>query len=291
MAVPKQPADLVNANTWSVELYNEAFEMRWPKELEERLALSMITEFIPAQYNTKIERPTFSLVPDVEKGPWTCERGGVDAFEAGVESFILDNYYKTASQYCDINVAHTKIGLGNLLTKIDKELKTALKQEMNRDAYDMLIANAGNTFTAVTDAASAMAAVDQAISLYGGYEEDMGIVAYVPHTLLPFFREIATSRFTNLGDRAIQTGEIIDVLGVKIIPVSGSVLTPANAAKVVFAVGKPVSFYFDGAMNMVNTFNAPLSDGKYVNENKIREVITYGQFVFWPDQEQFVSVA
>ena len=288
---PKTAADLVNANTWSVELYNEAFEMKWPVELEERLALSMITEFIPAQYNTKIERPTFSLVPTVQKGPWTCERGGVDAMDVGVESFVLDNIYKDAAEYCDVNVMHTKVGLGALLMKIDKELKTSIKQEMNRDAYDLLIANAGNTFTPVTDATSALAAVDEAISIYGGYEEDMGIVAYVPHTLLPFFREIATSRFTNLGDRAIQSGEIIDVLGVKIIPVSASVLTPTNADRVVFAVGKPVSFYFDGAMNMINTFNAPLSDGMYVNENKIREVLTYGQFVFWPDQSQFVSVA
>lgn len=283
----------INDNDWILEAYKEAHLEGFQQDLEEKVGFSLFTEFVPANYNTAITQFGYSQTSNFYKGPVRCERISGGKITITEEKIVLDNEYTDTVVYCEENVKRTRIGIPTLLQEADIDLTRLMKHELNKEAFTLAVGAASFTVPAVTDSATALAAIDAVIAEYGAYMEDVDIVAHVPHQLLPFFREILTTRITVMGDNALKTGMIGDILGVKIKTLSSNILDAADAGTVLFTIGQPVHFYYDESMYDLNTYEAPKSDPStvYHTSNKVREIRVVGQFVVWENSKQYIAKA
>lgn len=285
------PVLQANANIWDANLYKEAFDMRFQDDFTSRLAINLITEFIPGNYSTKITRPTFEMTGEVVKDEVSCVRGGIASTEVGIEELVRKDRYYKSYQYCPDNVKRTDVGVEEFVRKADMKIKEAVLECMSKNAVDIAIANAGTTIAAVTDAASALAALDAVTAQFSGYSESLSTTAIIPSTLLPFFRELGATRITNLGDMFFQSGKLYDIFGVALRVVDAAKLTNPNA--VLFVIGKPVKFYYETMGMGINEYQAhpDVAAGQYVNTNLVREVLVEGDFHVWSGDEKAIVVA
>jgi hypothetical protein len=291
MSYPLSPAALANDNTWDASLYKEAFDIRWERDFTSQLAISMITEYIPGNYSTRIEIPTILLDGPAIKDTISCTRGTITPVDTGIEGFDREDRYYKSYEYCPDNIMRTKVSIESWVTEADRLLKLDVMYRMDKDAVDIAIASAGVTLPAVTDAATAQDALDAVTAQYAAFSDQLDVVAIIPSTMVPFFRELGAVRETVYGDQFFKSGTLYDIFGVKLRVVDAARLTDPD--KVLFTVGKPVKFYYEkmglGVTEFAKTPDASI--GEYVNTNRVREVLVEGDFHVWSQDEKRITVA
>lgn len=176
---------------------------------------------------------------------------------------------------------------------MDRKVRLAMHYALDKQAMAAATAAAGTTIAAVTDAASAKAALDAVRVLFVGKTNVQNpLVAVIPSTLSSFFVELGASRITAFGDKVFVTGEIMTIDGITLYIVDSAQL--ADPTKVHFFAGKPVHYYYDK-----DTFDilekdspVPVTDPvTVINKNKVRQMELQGNFIVWSQNEERIVVA
>lgn len=288
---PMNDARKTNTNTWDALLYKESFDLRFIRDFESKLAINMITEFLPGNYGTKIERPVAVLNGAPTKDQVACTWSGTSSTATTIEVLERRNRYHDAYEYCPDNVKRTDVGIEAYVTEMDYKIKLRMQELMDKDAVDIAIANAGDTTAAVTDAATAQDALDFVSAKFSAFSDAEGITAIIPSTMLPFFRALGVTRITTYGDMFFRDGTLYDIFGIKLRVVDAARLT--DPTKVLFVIGKPVKFYYDTMGFGINELDKPanIATGEYYNSSKIRSINIEGDFHVWSGDQKNIVVA
>lgn len=138
---------------------------------------------------------------------------------------------------------------------IDKKVRYRL----DKYVIDTAIAQAGSTIAAVTDKATAEAAIDAVDELFTGYTNLEGEKkAIVAASKKKYFKHLASDRITVMGDKVFLSGNLLMIDGIEFIFIQDSQLT--DPSKILFVAGKPVGLWIDEAGFMNGKRNAEVSD-------------------------------
>lgn len=295
MSIPYSAGQLVaaiNSNEFDIDSYNVARGIQFNEDLREIADFATFTTFIDNKYNTAIEMTSVVATPQGYKGPVRCERISKGKLETVTEKFVLDNEYAYTVPLCKENGMRTILGVPTLLSEADVQLDIDMTHELNKDAYALAFASVSLSIPAVTDVTSAKFAIRAVRNAYSKYQNTakFDIVAHIPVDLQVHFDSIIEATTYKLKDDLMTYGTIGRIQDVSLVNMDDSILGASEQGRVLFTVGKPLSFYHDGSMTELATYEAGKSVSTvYHTSNMIREIRTVGQFIMWDKDKKFVA--
>lgn len=288
MAFPMTPAERGNSNTAIADLYKDMTLQTFIIEMESKTGMSLYVDMISANKNTIIKQPVFAKVGAPVEDEISCLYEETSSWDLTQETLnITDRIYENY-QYCPED--YDRLEVQGVIEEMDRQIRLAMHYALDKVAMATAIAGAGSTIAAVTNAATAQAALDAVRVLFVGKTNRQNpLVAVIPSTLSPFFTELGATRYTTFGDQVFITGEIQTIDGITLYVVDAAQLT--DPTKVVFFAGKPVHYYYDKNTFDVLEKDSPVPTGKIINKNKVRQMELQGNFVVWSQNEERIVVS
>jgi hypothetical protein len=242
--------------------------------------MAFYTTSEPAQMYAKIFQPSLAITGTPIEDSISCLYELTTSFVATTESISIEDRIYDAYDFCEEDYKRVDKSVESYLEETDRLIRLRLHYALDKKTMAAAIAAAGTTIAAVTDSATAKAALDTVRDIFTGKTNMQNeITAVIPSTLMKYFIDIMASRVTVMGDSALLTGSVNTIDGINLVAAASGQL--ADPTKVVFFVGKPVNYYFDKNGMNLETYNAVVPTGKAINKNFTRLIELQGQVVVW----------
>lgn len=287
MSFPMSAALRGNPNTAIADLYKDITLSSFLREMESKTGMALYVTKVSADKNVLIKQPVFAKVGTPVEDEISCLYAKTSSWNLTQETLnitdrIYDNY-----EYCPED--YSRLEVQGVIEEMDYKTRLALHYALDKKAMAAAIAAAGTTIAAVTDAASAKAALEAVRVLFVGKTNVQNpLIAVIPSTLSNYFVELGATRITAMGDKVFVTGEIMTIDGITLYIVDSAQL--ASPTQVVFFAGKPVHYYYDKDTFDILEKDSPVPDGKVINKNRVRQMELQGNFKVWSQNEERIIV-
>ena len=258
--------DLANTNTYVDEVYREARKAEFAELLEFQTAAGRISKITKNAFTAVIRKPLIDedevvvTLTDANQ----CELPLTSKAVITDESLSMDKTLYGTYELCQTNQAY-------IVPDVEKKMAMVIdkKIRLGVDKYviDTAVALAAGAIAAVTNKATAEAAIDAVDAMFTGYvnlEGDIKVI--VPASKKAYFKHLVSDRITITGDKVFLSGNLSMINGMEFIFIQDAQLT--DPTKVIFVVGKPVGLWIDEAGFMNGKRNSTPSEGNVVNFNE-----------------------
>lgn len=258
-----------NTNTHVDGVYSEARLNDFAELLEFQTASGRIAEITRNDFTAVIRKP----VIDEDQVGVTL----TDAIQAELpitaKAVVTDdpiNMDKTLHGTYQLNPVNQAYIVPDVQKKMSAVIDKKIRYALDKYVIDTAIAQAGNTIAAVTDKATAEAAIDAVDELFTGYTNLEGEKkAIVAASKKKYFKHLASDRVSVMGDKVFLSGNLLMIDGIEFIFIQDAQLT--DPSKILFVAGKPVGLWIDQAGFMNGERDAEVTDktAYAVNLNKV----------------------
>ena len=228
----------------------------------------MISDIHRNKFGAVIRQPEMdrSKIVIDEKDAYQCEVDVTSTIETDETIFTMQKTLSAAFEICEWDEAYTEPNLSQeAMRLVNEEMILAVDKYILTEA----LAQATNTVAAITDAATAEAAVCEVEGMFAGLRSLPGTrVIVAANTMYGFFKELFVSRMTVLGDEVFLSGQLKSIGGWDICFIDAG--NHPDPTKVIFAVGKPLDTYIDEAGFSHGERYKESGDPAKINLNKIK---------------------
>jgi len=289
MPFPLSAANRGNANTAAdIDLYKDMTLQTFIIEMESKTGMSLFVDMQSADKNVIIKQPVFDKVGAPVQDHISCLYAKTSSWNLTQETLLIQSRIYENYEYCPED--YSRLEVQGVIEEMDRRIRLDLHYALDKVAMATAIAAAGTTIAAVTDAATAKAALAAVRNLFIGKTNVQNpLVAVIPSTMSDFFTELGASRITAFGDRVFVTGEIQTIDGITLYIVDAAQLD--DPTKVVFFAGKPVNYYYDKNTFDIYEDRVIPPTGFIINKNMVRQMELQGDFIVWSQKEERIVVA